>query len=73
LLSDVNMPGMSGLDLLRNVKTMSPDPPFILVSGLCGLTMAQGGSREGATDYLLKPVHPDDLIGLVSKHLNYVY
>jgi response regulator RpfG family c-di-GMP phosphodiesterase len=69
-LSDINMPGMSGLDLLRNVKTVAPDLPFILVSGLCDLPMAQGALRAGATDYLLKPVDPDDLLGIVSKHVD---
>jgi putative two-component system response regulator len=69
MLSDFVMPGMNGLDLLRNVKTVSPGLPFILISGMCDLPMAQGALRAGATDYLLKPVDPDDLLGLVSKHV----
>jgi putative nucleotidyltransferase with HDIG domain len=73
LLSDINMPGMNGLDLLRNVKTVAPDLPFILVSGLCDLPMAQGALRAGATDYLLKPVGPEELLGLVSKHVDIVH
>lgn len=72
LLSDINMPGMSGLDLLRSVKTVAPDLPFILVSGLCDLPMAQGAMRAGATDYLLKPVDPDDLLGIVSRHVEVI-
>src|SRR5580698_10832007 len=71
-LSDINMPGMSGLDLLRNVKNVAPDLPFILVSGLCDLPMAQGALRAGATDYLLKPVDPDHLLGIVSKHVDVI-
>jgi putative nucleotidyltransferase with HDIG domain len=70
LLSDVNMPGMNGLDLLRTVKAVAPELPFILVSGACDLPIAQAALRAGATDYLLKPVRPADLVGLVSKHLN---
>src|SRR5579863_961895 len=68
-LSDINMPGMNGIDLLRNVKRVSPDLPFILVSGLCDLPIAQEALRAGATDYLLKPVDPDDLLGMVSRHV----
>lgn len=68
-LSDVSMPGMSGLDLLRTVKAVSPELPFILVSGACDLPVARAALQAGATDYLLKPVRPGDLIGLVSKHL----
>lgn len=67
--SDINMPGMNGIDLLRNVKQVAPDLPFILVSGLCDLPMAQGALRAGATDYLLKPVDPEDLLGMVSRHV----
>jgi putative two-component system response regulator len=70
LLSDVNMPGMNGLDLLRTVKIVAPDLPFILVSGACDLPVARGALRAGATDYLLKPVRPADLLGLVSRHVN---
>jgi putative nucleotidyltransferase with HDIG domain len=72
LLSDINMPGMDGLALLRKVKAIAPDLPFILVSGLCDLPTAQGALRAGATDYMLKPVDPDDLLGLVSRHVRVV-
>ncbi len=71
-LSDINMPGMNGLDLLRNVKRVAPNMPFILVSGLCDLATAHAALKAGATDYLLKPVDADDLIGMVSKHVDQV-
>ncbi|MGD1069190.1 MAG: HD domain-containing phosphohydrolase [Bryobacteraceae bacterium] len=73
LLSDINMPGMNGLDLLRTVKTVVPGLPFILISGLCDLPTAHGALRAGATDYLLKPVLPADLLGLVARHVNVVH
>jgi response regulator RpfG family c-di-GMP phosphodiesterase len=73
LLSDINMPGMNGLDLLRTVKTVDPSLPIILISGLCDLAMAHGALRAGATDYLLKPVRPADLLGLVSRHVDVVH
>lgn len=72
LLSDINMPGMNGLDLLRTVKALAPQLPFILISGLCDLPTAHGALRAGATDYLLKPVRPVDLLGLVSRHVNVI-
>jgi len=71
-LSDINMPGMNGIDLLRNVKRVAPELPFILVSGLCDLPIAQEALRAGATDYLLKPVDPEDLLGMVSRHVEVV-
>jgi len=70
LLSDVHMPGMSGLDLLRTVKTVLPHLPFILISGSGDLPLAQMALRVGAADYLLKPVRPQDLMALVSRHAN---
>jgi DNA-binding NtrC family response regulator len=69
LLSDLNMPGLSGLDLLRTVKAVSPQLPFILVSGMSDLPVARGALKAGAADYLLKPVRPADLLALVSKHV----
>jgi putative nucleotidyltransferase with HDIG domain len=73
LLSDIQMPGMSGLDLLRTVKTVAPELPFILISGLCDLPLARSAVRAGANDYLLKPVRPADLLGLVTKHVDAAY
>jgi putative nucleotidyltransferase with HDIG domain len=73
LLSDITMPGMSGLDLLRTVRTVLPELPIILLSGLCDLPTAQGALRAGATDYLLKPVRPADLLELISKYVHIIH
>jgi response regulator RpfG family c-di-GMP phosphodiesterase len=59
---------MSGLGLLRTVRTLMPDLPIILISGLCGLITAQGALRAGATDCLLKPVRPADLLEVVAAY-----
>src|ERR1700722_16969875 len=53
LFSDINMPGMSGLDLLRTVRAVLPDLPFVLISGLCELSTAIDAMQAGASDYLL--------------------
>jgi response regulator RpfG family c-di-GMP phosphodiesterase len=68
VLSDINMPGMSGMELLRTVRTVSPDLPFILISGLCELSTAMDAMKTGASDYLLKPARKEDILRLVSKH-----
>jgi putative nucleotidyltransferase with HDIG domain len=69
ILSDINMPGMSGVELLRTVKAVAPDLPFILLSGLYEQSLAVDALRIGATDYLLKPALPSEIIALIAKHL----
>ena len=72
VLSDVNMPGMNGLDLLRTVKTVAPDLPFILISGRRDFHIVRNAVLAGAAGYLLKPVPPADLLSLISEHVNTV-
>jgi putative nucleotidyltransferase with HDIG domain len=69
VLSDINMPGLSGMDLLRTVRTVTPDLPFILISGLCELSTALDAMAAGASDYLLKPARQQDVVRLVAKHI----
>ena len=69
ILSDINMPGMSGVELLQTVKVVWPETPFILISGLYERFEAVAALRIGAADYLLKPALPADVATLVTKHL----
>ncbi len=56
LVSDINMPGMSGLDLLPLVKARRPGLPVFMISAYGdGATMAQAAAR-GASKFLTKPV-----------------
>jgi putative nucleotidyltransferase with HDIG domain len=61
---------MDGMDLLRTVKTLSPQTPVILISGLYELALAIDALKNGAADYLLKPATPRDVVRLVTLHLN---
>jgi response regulator RpfG family c-di-GMP phosphodiesterase len=69
ILSDIKMPGMSGVELLRTVKAVAPELPFILFSGIYEQSLAMDALRTGATDYLLKPALPSEIIALIAKHL----
>ena len=69
IISDIGMPGMSGVELLQTVKAVMPEIPFILLSGLYEKSIAVDALRMGATDYLLKPALPEDITALVRKHL----
>jgi C4-dicarboxylate-specific signal transduction histidine kinase len=67
VLLDVNMPGMSGLDLLQHIKKHRPDMEVLLLTGESSLTTAARGMRRGAGDYLLKPVDMPALLESVAK------
>lgn len=61
VLSDVRMPGMDGFALFRHLRAMDPDLPVILLTGHGDVPMAVDAMREGAWDFLTKPVGVDDL------------
>ena len=56
VLTDVKMPGMSGLDLLRMLKDRSPDLDVILMTAYDDLPTVAEAMREGAADFLVKPL-----------------
>ncbi|MEY8428398.1 response regulator [Lachnospiraceae bacterium 46-15] len=60
LLTDIRMPGMSGLELLNHVTENLPTR-VVLISGYAEFEYALTAIREGAFDYLLKPVQPKEL------------
>lgn len=55
VLTDVSMPGLSGLDLLNRVVRLYPGTPVIIISGRSDQEQAQSLIARGAFDYLLKP------------------
>ena len=59
VLTDISMPGLSGLELLGHVRQKFPDTPVIIVSGIGDQEHAQGLIRLGAFDFLLKPFSLD--------------
>jgi DNA-binding NtrC family response regulator len=61
-LIDVNMPGLSGVQLLELIKNYSPETECIMVSALNEARVAVDFLKKGAYDYLVKPVSRDELI-----------
>ena len=55
VISDITMPGMSGLDMIPQVKEISPDTVVVMISGMQTVESAIGALRLGAFDYLMKP------------------
>ena len=69
MLTDIGMPGATGLDLLKIVESVAPDLPVILLSGLYEQRLALAALKAGAADYLVKPVNPKELTSVVANHL----
>ena len=61
ILSDINMPGMDGLTLLREVKTRRPDLPVMMVTAYGDDERRRRASEYGAADFITKPVDFDFL------------
>lgn len=67
LLTDIHMPGQTGLDLLEWVKTHAPSTKVIVISGYDRFDYACSALRLGADDYILKPVKKKQVIETVKK------
>lgn len=55
VVSDITMPGMSGLEMIPHVKSMSPNSVVVMISGMQTVESAIGALRLGAFDYVMKP------------------
>jgi len=62
ILSDVVMPGKTGLDLLEELKKSGVQTPIVLISGQANIEMAVKATRLGALDFLEKPLTTDKLL-----------
>lgn len=67
ILTDLMMPGESGLDLLRASKEIHPDVEVILMTGYATADTAIEAMRNGAFHYLVKPLKADDVVNLAEK------
>ncbi|MBP7765379.1 MAG: sigma-54 dependent transcriptional regulator [Deltaproteobacteria bacterium] len=61
VVTDMRMPKMSGMDVLRGVKRMSPRTPVILITAYGTVNTAVEAMKEGAAEFIMKPFSLDDL------------
>jgi len=61
VLTDMMLPGMSGLDLVSRIQTIDPNLPVLVVTRVNTVSQAVDAMRRGAFDYVLKPVNAEDL------------
>lgn len=69
VVSDMRMPGMDGLTLLRRLRADSSGLPLILITGHGDIPMAVNAMRAGAVDFLEKPFEPDALLAAIGMAL----
>ncbi len=69
VITDMRMPEVSGLELLKKVKTVAPQTPVVLLTAYGTIQTAVDAMRHGAFDYLLKPFSAESLEGVVRRAL----
>ena len=67
LISDIRMPGISGIELLNQVNERSPDLPVIIMTAHSDLDAAVNAYQQGAFEYLPKPFDVDETLTLVER------
>lgn len=70
VVTDIRMPGMSGLELVRVLRGMRPDLPVVVMTGHGDIPMAVEAMKSGVVDFLEKPFHEDAMIGAVRRALD---
>jgi putative nucleotidyltransferase with HDIG domain len=71
VISDITMPGMSGLDMIPHAKELSPDTVVVMISGMQTVESAIGALRLGAFDYLMKPFDLRQVEAVVKRALEH--
>ena len=71
VISDITMPGMSGLDMIPHVKELSPETVVVMISGMQTVESAIGALRLGAFDYLMKPFDLRQVEAVVKRALEH--
>lgn len=71
VLTDISMPGLSGLELLGHVRQRFPETPVIIISGISDQEHAKGLLKMGAFDYLLKPFRLEKVEVSIQRALAY--
>ena len=61
VITDINMPGLTGLEAVAEMKEKYPDVRFIIMSGYSEFSYAQESIRLKVQDYLLKPINKEEL------------
>ena len=67
VFTDVQMPGMNGFELLARLRKLRPDVDVVIITGYGGVQGAIDAIRDGASDYLLKPLDLDEIEAVIER------
>ena len=70
IVSDIRLPGMDGMALLKEVCSIDPDLPVVLITGHGDVSLAVQAMKNGAHDFIEKPFSPDYLVEVVRRALD---
>ena len=71
VLMDIRMPGTSGLEALRQIKAISPRIVVFIVTAFQSVETAREALRQGASDYIVKPVDIEELVANIEREFSY--
>jgi len=69
VLTDLKMPGLNGIEVLKAIKVLQPEVPVILITGYSTVDTAVEAMKAGALDYIAKPFTPDEIADKVARAL----
>jgi DNA-binding NtrC family response regulator len=69
LISDLNMPGMNGLSLIREVRRIAPRLPIIIITGFSTESSAIEAVNLGVAGYLVKPFRASEVLAVIARAL----
>ena len=71
VITDLKMPGISGMDLLRRIRSEYPDTAVIMITAFGSIEGAVEAMKAGAVDYITKPIDIDELVLLINRVLDH--
>jgi DNA-binding NtrC family response regulator len=69
VITDLKMPGMGGMEVLKAIRVLQPEVPVIVITGYSAVETAVEVMKNGAFDYLAKPFNPAQIVGMIEKAL----
>lgn len=69
VITDLKMPGMNGIEVLKAIKALQPETPIILITGYSTVESAVDAMKCGAADYIAKPFSPEEIVEKINRAL----